>query len=86
MIFIMMMTVFPAKSNCITVRDEDRSKKLNLVAKRLILANLKEIYAHYKDQNHTAIGLSTFASLRPKNCVFAGSNGTHSVCSQFEKI
>src|SRR5215469_4308216 len=43
--------------------------------------NLKEAYAMYKETPNTLhIGFSTFASLRPKNCILAGSSGTHSVC------
>ena len=49
--------------------------------KRLLLCNLKELYAHFKEQNpDVTIGFSKFCSLRPKWCVTAGSSGTHSVC------
>lgn len=49
--------------------------------KRLILSTLKELYLSFK-QNHPdlQVGFSSFASLRPKWCVLAGSAGTHSVC------
>ena len=49
--------------------------------KRLLLCNLKELYAHFKEQRpDVSIGFSKFCSLRPKWCVTAGSSGTHSVC------
>lgn len=49
--------------------------------KRLLLMNLKELYAEFKKLNpDNKVGFSKFASLRPKQCVLAGSSGTHSVC------
>jgi hypothetical protein len=48
---------------------------------QLMLSNLKEIYAKFKDQySEIKIGFSKFAELRPKNCILAGGSGTHSVC------
>ena len=51
------------------------------MSKRLILCNLKELYAAYKLKypDHK-VGFSIFCSLRPKWCVLAGPKGTHSVC------
>ena len=49
--------------------------------KRLLLCNLKELYALFKKQYpESMIGFSKFCGLRPKWCVTVGSNGTHSVC------
>jgi len=49
--------------------------------KRLILGNLKELYIAFKEKHPGhKIGFSKFADLRPKECVLAGRNGTHSVC------
>ena len=49
--------------------------------KRLILCNLKELYAAFKEKYpNIKIGFSKFCMLRPKWCVLAGSSGTHSVC------
>lgn len=49
--------------------------------KRLLLANLKELYREFKIRNPgTKIGFSRFSSLRPKYCVLAGAAGTHNVC------
>ena len=51
------------------------------MSKRLILCNLKELYAVHKLKfpGHK-IGFSKFASLRPKWCILAGPKQTHSVC------
>ena len=49
--------------------------------KRLILCNLKELYEQFKTlYRGTIVRFSIFAMLRPKECVLAGSCGTHSVC------
>lgn len=49
--------------------------------KRLILFDLSELYDLFKIANpKIEIGFSTFAKLRPKNCILAGAKGTHSVC------
>lgn len=49
--------------------------------KRLLLGSLKELFANFKDQfPDSKIGFSTFAKLRPPECVLTGSSGTHSVC------
>lgn len=51
------------------------------VQKRLILGNLREIFRNFREVHpEIKIGFSKFASLRPRNCVLAGSAGTHSVC------
>jgi len=48
--------------------------------KRLVLCNLKELFALFKqDKPNVAISFSKFSSLRPKHCVLAGAAGTHSV-------
>ena len=49
--------------------------------KRLLLCNIKELYALFK-QHHpdVTIGFSKFCSLRPKWCVTVGASGTHTVC------
>ncbi|SMN01563.1 hypothetical protein SPONN_2634 [uncultured Candidatus Thioglobus sp.] len=51
------------------------------IQKRLVLSNLKETYQLFKDKYpDEKIGFSTFAQLRPSQCVLAGASGTHSVC------
>lgn len=49
--------------------------------KRLLLGNLKELYQKFKEiYPEDKFSFSKFASLRPKECILAGANGTHSVC------
>lgn len=49
--------------------------------KRLLLFNLKDIFEQFKLQfPNIKISLSKFKSLRPRQCVYAGQSGTHSVC------
>lgn len=69
----------PGMKDCRSVRDQDGNKIVK--QKKLVLGNLKEVYQKFKEsENCPDIGFSTFCSLRPKNCVLAGGNGTHSVC------
>ena len=66
----------PGKKDYISVlgRKEHRQK-------RLILCNLKEAYEQFKAKHPgTKLGFSTFAMLRPRECVLAGASGTHTVC------
>ena len=65
----------PGKKDYISVgRKEHRQK-------RLILCNLREAYEQFKAKHPgTKLGFSTFAMLRPKECVLAGASGTHTVC------
>ena len=49
--------------------------------KRLLLCNLKELYAEFQVKHGDCkIGFSKFCSLRPKWCVSVGSSGSHNVC------
>ena len=51
------------------------------VQKRLLLCTLKELFCEFKKQfPDKKIGFSKFCALRPKQCILAGSPGTHSVC------
>ena len=52
------------------------------VQKRLLLANLRELYQLFQEENPDLkkTGLSTFCSLRPKECITVNSNGSHNVC------
>ena len=65
----------PGKKDCVSIGKGEYKQK------RLILCNLKELHAAFKEKNpNTKIGFSKFCSLRPKWCVVAGAKGTHSVC------
>lgn len=49
--------------------------------KRLLLCNLKELYAAFQIKfPECKIGFSKFCSLRPKWCIVVGSSGGHNVC------
>ena len=51
------------------------------VQKRLLLANISEIYTLFKSENaDVKIGFSSFALLRPIWCIPVGSAGKHNVC------
>ena len=50
------------------------------IQRRLVLCNLQEAYAIFKDQYPAIkIGFSMFASNCPKHCILAGMRGTHTV-------
>lgn len=66
--------IMPGMKDVISIGKEHQRK-------RLILGNLKELYAGFKKEYpNVKVGFSKFCALRPKWCVLAGSNGTHSVC------
>jgi len=69
----------PGQKDCLKVRDCEGQSIT--VQKRLILGNMREIFALYKsERRNPQVGFSTFAKLRPTYCVLAGAGGTHSVC------
>lgn len=71
--------VLPGMKDCVSVRSENGDKVK--LSKRLILCNLMEAYRSFKDKFPVMkVSFSKFAELRPKNCVLAGSSGTHTVC------
>ena len=50
-------------------------------SQQLILCNLRELYATFKDKHpDLRNSFSKFASLRPKWYITVGTKGTHSVC------
>lgn len=68
----------PGKKDFVSVMVKGERKHLKKI---LVLCNLKEAYATFKDKYpETKRGFSKFAELRPKQCVLGGSCGTHSVC------
>lgn len=52
------------------------------VQRRLLIMNLKELYKEFKKENpNVKIGFSTFASLKPLECLTSiDANGIHCVC------
>ena len=63
------------------VIERDGEGKKVYVQKRLLLGTMREMFVLYKqDESNPRVGFSTFATLRPRHCVLAGSPGTHNVC------
>lgn len=68
----------PGKKDCITITELGVKTK---VQKRLLLCNLKEAFALFKEKYpNKKIGISKFCELRPKNIILAGASGSHNVC------
>ena len=71
--------VMPGRKDCVSFMTAEGKRES--CQKRLLLCSLKEAYEHLKSLHPSdKVGFSTFASLRLKECVLAGSSGTHSVC------
>ncbi|KAL5508956.1 hypothetical protein EMCRGX_G004228, partial [Ephydatia muelleri] len=71
--------VMPGRKDFLSVRNADGMKVHQ--QKRLVLCNLREAYHQFKIVHpDVKIGFSKFSQLRPKECVLAGSSGTHTVC------
>ena len=69
----------PCKKDFVSIRNKDCSK--GKVQKRLLLANISEIYASFKAECPSLkIGFSTFALLRPKWYIPVDVAGSHNVC------
>ena len=65
----------PGKKDCVSIGKGVHKQK------RLILCNLPEMYAAFKEKYpNVKLEFSKFCELRPKWCVLAGSTGLHSVC------
>lgn len=74
--------ICPGEKQCISVRDDDGNKKKE--SKKLLGFTLDELYNNflhdYTDKLEVIPKFSYFASLKPRDCVFAGDPGTHSIC------
>lgn len=71
--------ILPGLKDCIRYKNLEGNTVTE--QKRLMLCSLKELYSLFKENYPTiSIGFSTFAKLRPRYCLIAGSSGTHSVC------
>ena len=71
--------LLPGMKDFIIMRNEHGDKQK--IQKRLLLLNLRELYQLLKEEHpHVKVGFTKFSLLRPKNCVLAGSSGTHSIC------
>lgn len=70
--------MMPGKKDFVSIKENGVRRHEQ---KRLVLCNLKELYTSFRAQHpENRIGFSTFASLRPENCILAGASGTHTVC------
>ena len=73
--------MLPGRKDCVYVMTAE-GKRVSR-QKRLLLCNLKEEYHHFRSIHpDIRVGFSTFASLRPKECVLAGASGTHCIKTQ----
>ena len=74
------LRVCPGQKEFVTVRTiVDGHVQREHKQKRLLLANLHEIYVDFKKKTNYKIGFSTFCELRPKWCVTVGVTGTYVV-------
>ena len=65
----------PGKKDFVSIGNSKHEQK------RLILCNLKELFAQFKSQYpNVNKGFSKFCSLRLKWCTLVGLPGSHSVC------
>lgn len=72
-----MSRLMPGKKDFISIKENGFRRHKQ---KRLVLCNLRELYASFgTEYPNNRIGFSTFAALRPENCIFAGASGTHTV-------
>jgi hypothetical protein len=70
--------MMPGKKDYVTIRNQ--GSKIQ-VQKRLLLANISEIYQLFKEKHPGHhVGFSKFCELKPKNCILVGKSGTHTVC------
>lgn len=65
--------------DCVVYKNDNGEKVTE--QKCLLLSTLRELYVSFKEQNQDIhIEFSTFAKLKPKSCLLAGTSGTHMVC------
>jgi hypothetical protein len=70
----------PGLKDTVSVKDLTTGKREHR-RKHYLLANLRELYATFKEQYpETKVGLSSFLSLRPPECFSLTSKGYHNVC------
>ena len=69
----------PGKKDFVSVKNSE-GKRVH-VQKRLLLANLRELYLYYKEKSSGEhVEFSKFCELRPRWCITVGAKGMHSVC------
>lgn len=69
----------PGKKDVLIVKD-DEGNRIEL-RKRLLLGTLRELYHTFKQRHpDEEVGFSKFYSLKPYECVYVNSSGTHTEC------
>lgn len=69
----------PGKKDVILFKNNQGIK--TELQKRLLLGTLRELYATFKERHSDLkVGFTSFSLLRPRECVFARSCGTHTIC------
>lgn len=72
--------ICPGAKEFVSIKNSETGQREH-IQKQMLLFNLREIFDEWKKENPSIkIGFSAFANLRPKECVLAGSPGTHTVC------
>lgn len=70
--------IMPGMKDVVSVKTDNGKE---LIQKRLLLSDLRGLYTIFTENNPDCpLSFSKFALLRPKHCILAGANGTHSVC------
>ena len=71
--------MMPSIKDIVSIKNEAGVRESK--QKRLLLLNLKELYASFKNiYPKEEISFSKFAFLRPRYCILPGASGTHTVC------
>lgn len=74
--------ICPGTKQCLTITDTDTGTKKKQ-QKILLQYDIKDLYQRWKKENSDIArlpSLSFFKMLRPKECLPAGSPGTHNIC------
>ncbi|KAL7302849.1 hypothetical protein TKK_0004081 [Trichogramma kaykai] len=65
--------ILPGKNDCVKIKNENNEYEYE--QNRLVLCGLKELFKLFQNCHpDTKVGFSTFAKLRPKCCLLAGSS------------
>lgn len=68
----------PGERDYVSVSEDGKRQHIQ---KRLLITSLRETFNRFKEINpNCKIGLSSFASMRPKHCKLLSNSGTHNVC------
>eukprot|EP00731_Ephydatia_muelleri_P013160 Em0007g470a len=77
--------MMPGRKDCVSFMTAEGKRESR--QKRLLLCSLKEAYEHLKSLHPSdKVGFSTFASLRPKECVLAGSSAADGIAGTVKRL